>query len=80
MSEKLVNLFSLIRSCICHVVFPLVGLLGQLYTFNLPDVGERIATVELKEWCVPLNVLVYNVVLICFMTTCSFSHVQNCIH
>ena len=28
------------------------GVASPLVTFNLPDVGERIATVEIKEWYV----------------------------
>jgi hypothetical protein len=27
-----------------------LGLLGPIVPFNLPDVGEAIMTVELKEW------------------------------
>ena len=28
------------------------GLFGNVVPFNLPDVGEAIITVEVKEWCV----------------------------
>jgi hypothetical protein len=37
---------------ILYWIFPLpsLGLLAPVVPFNLPDVGEAIMTVELKEW------------------------------
>ncbi len=36
--------------CCFVVVIVLTAVLGKVIAFNLPDVGEGIQTVEVKEW------------------------------